>query len=202
MSGTKRGRGRPRQIEPSDAFIARQAEIIDIAVEVFRQHGFDQGTLDDVAATLGTGRASLYHYVGSKPHLLYLIFDRAITTTLARMDELTQIADPAERLRALMRHQVEIIVDNPAMFAVFFGDRPALDDKYEAEIRLKERQLLRNLIQALAAADDAGVVAIDDPRLAAQAILGMTSWIYKWFDPDRDNPDDFIRTCEQLLFRR
>lgn len=196
----KRRPGRPRQVEPSDAFLARRTEIIATAVEVFRQRGFDQGTLDDVAASLGTGRASLYHYVGSKPHLLFLIFDRAITSTLAEMDELMTIADPEQRLRALMRHQVEIITRNPSMFAVFFGDRTALDEKYESEIRPKERRLLRNLIETLVAANEAGVVQVGDPRLAAQAILGMTSWIYKWFDPGRDDPDEFVRICEQLVF--
>jgi AcrR family transcriptional regulator len=49
---------------------------------VFKERGFDQGNLDDDVASLGTGRASLYHFVPSKAHLLYLIFDRAISTTL------------------------------------------------------------------------------------------------------------------------
>lgn len=169
---------------------------------MFRHRDFGQSTLDDVAASLGTGRTSVYHYVGSKPHLLFLIFDRAITTALADMEQLMTIANPEERLRALMRHQVEIITRNPSMFAVFFGDRTALDERYESEIRPKERRLLRNLIEVVAAADRAGEVRVGDPRLAAQAILGMTSWIYKRFDPERYDPDAFVHTCEQLIFGR
>ena len=80
--GAPRKRGRPRQEQPSAAYRAKQAEIVDVAIEVFRERGFELGTLDDVAACLGAGRASLYHYVPSKAHLLYLIFDRAISTTL------------------------------------------------------------------------------------------------------------------------
>ncbi len=144
-----RKRGRPRHEQPSAAYVARQSEIIDVAIEVFKQRGFDQGTLDDVAASLGTGRASLYHYVPSKAHLLYLIFDRAISTTLATMDRLSEIADPGDRLRALIRQQVHTIAANPAMFTVFFGDRPALAERYEADIRPKERRLLRHLIEAV-----------------------------------------------------
>ena len=94
-----RKRGRPRQEQPSPAYRARQAEIIDVAIDVFRERGFDQGNLVDVAASLGTGRASLYHYVPSKAHLLYLIFDRAISTTLATMQQIAATEDPALRLR-------------------------------------------------------------------------------------------------------
>lgn len=196
----KRGRGRPRHEQPSEAYLAKQAEIIDVAIEVFRERGFEQGTLDDVATSLGTGRASLYHYVPSKAHLLYLIFDRAITTTLQTMDRLAAIADPGERLRALIRQQVHTIAANPGMFIVFFGDRPALEERYEAEIRPKERRLLRYLIEAVKAASEAGEISDVEPRMAAQALLGMTSWFHKWYDPTRDDPDAFADVCVQLVF--
>lgn len=167
---------------------------------MFKTRGFDQGTLDDVAASLGTGRASLYHYVPSKAHLLYLIFDRAITSTLDTMAALAAIADPGERLRALIRQQVHTIAANPGMFMVFFGDRPALDERYEEEIRAKERRLLRHLIEAVKAASDAGELGTVEPRLAAQALLGMTSWFHKWYVPGRDDPDQFADVCTQLIF--
>jgi TetR/AcrR family transcriptional regulator, cholesterol catabolism regulator len=197
-----RKRGRPRHEQPSAAYLAKQAEIIDVAIDVFKERGFDQGNLGDVATSLGTGRASLYHYVPSKAHLLYLIFDRAITTTLDTMDRLAAIPDPGDRLRALIRQQVHTIAANPGMFMVFFGDRPALDEKYEADIRPKERRLLRYLIEAVKAASDAGELGDVEPRLAAQALLGMTSWFHKWYNPARDDPDAFADVCVRLVFER
>ena len=196
-----RKRGRPRQERPSAAYYAKQAEIVDVAIDVFQERGFDQGTLDDVAASLGTGRASLYHYVPSKAHLLYLIFDRAISTTLEIMEQLAATSDPGERLRALIRQQVHTIAANPGLFIVFFGDRPALEERYEADIRPKERRLLRHLIEAVKAASATGELGDLEPRLAAQAILGMTSWFHKWYNPARDDPDAFADVCVQLVFR-
>ena len=195
-----RPRGRPRHIRPSAAFLARRAEIVDVAIAVFRERGFKQANLDDVAASLGTGRASLYHYVPSKAHLLYLIFDRAITTTLDTMDRLAVIPDPGERLEALIRQQVHTIAANPGLFVVFFGDRPALDERYEADIRPKERRLLRHLIEAVKAASAAGELQSVEPRLAAQAILGMVNWFHQWYDPGRDSPDAFADVCVHLIF--
>lgn len=198
----KRKPGRPRQERPSEAYLARQSEIVDVAIEVFRERGFDSGSLDDVAAALGTGRASLYHYVPSKAHLLYLVFDRAISTTVARMEELAAtIEDPTDRLRSLMRELIFTIAADPSLFIVFFGDRPALDDKYESEILPKERRVLRLIIEAVADAGRQGSIPVTEPRLAAQAILGMVSWLHKWYDPARDQPEAFAQTCEDLIFR-
>ncbi len=195
----KRGPGRPPNLEPSAAFLARRDQIVETAIAVFSERGFDQGTLDDVAQSLGTSRASLYHYVPSKAHLLYLIFDRAISTTLERMAELSMTEDPISRLEGLIAQQVRVIAENQPMFLVFFGDRPALEERYEEAIRAKERKLLRYLIEAVAEVQNVGELAPGDPRLVAQAILGMTSWFHKWFEPGRDDPDEYARICRDLV---
>ncbi|MEM7095850.1 MAG: TetR/AcrR family transcriptional regulator [Actinomycetota bacterium] len=192
-------RGRPKQDGPSPQWLARREEIIETAARVFGERGYDQGSLDDVAAELGTGRASLYHYIDDKAHLLSLIFDRAISATLARMDVLSAIDDPSERLAALIEHQVRTIVAQQPMFAVFFGNRPALDGQYERDIVAKERRLLRYLIEAVQAAHDDGAIDVPDPRLAAQAILGLSSWTYNWFDPARDSVDELVAACQALV---
>jgi AcrR family transcriptional regulator len=196
---TRRRPGRPRHDGPTAAFLARQQEIIDTAIDVFHDRGFEAGSLDDVAASLGVSKASLYHYVPSKAHLLYLIFDRAISTTLERMHGLAAIDDPAERLRALIRQQVATIAADQPMFRVFFGDRPALDAQYQQTVRDKERELFGLLRDAVVAAMDAGVLPAGDPRLTAQAVLGMTSWFHQWYQEGRDDPAEFAATCIALV---
>ena len=178
--------------------MARQAEIVDAATDVFRVRGFDATALDDVAAAVGLGRASLYHYVPSKAHLLYLVLDRSISLALQRVEALSS-AEPAERLEGFIRQQVSAIADNPAMFTVFFDDRSALAERYEAVIVAKERRYLALLSAIVRDAAEAGVIAAVEPRYGAQAILGMTSWVYKWFDPSRHNVSTVIDTCLRLL---
>ena len=195
----RRRPGRPRHTEPSAAHRQRLEEIVEVAAQVFRRHGYDAGSLDDVAAELELRRASLYHYVRSKAELLHLVFDRAISRALERLEELTSIKDPRERLSALIRHQVLIIAEEPAMFTVFFDYRPRLDEAYEAAIRAKERRYIRVYIQAVRSAITAGALPGLDPRYGAQALLGMTSWTYKWFDPDRDDPELIAQAFTQLI---
>ncbi len=191
--------GRPRNVEPSPEFVARMSEIVETAARVFQAKGYDAGSLDDVAAALDLRKASLYYYVHSKAELLYRVFDRAITLALARLSDALLIDDPRRRLEALIRDQTVNVAREPAFFTVFFDQRPRLAPTYESDIRAKERQYLRVFREAVESAVDQGSLPPVDPRYGAQAILGMTNWVYKWFDPSRDDPERFATTCIELL---
>lgn len=197
----RRPRGRPRLTEPSADYLRRLDEIVSTAVEVFRRDGYDTGSLDAVAEQMGLRKASLYHYVDSKAELLYRVFDRAISVALDRLQELTGITDPQDRLRALIRHQVTLMTDQPEMFAVFFDSRPRLAAGYERDIRAKERQYVRIYAEAVETAGHAGVIPLVDARYGAQGLLGMLIWVYKWFDPERDDADQVAQTFIDLILR-
>lgn len=174
----------------------RREEIIATAATVFHAKGYHAGSLADVEAALGPGGPGLEHYVSSKEHLLYLIFDRAISLALRRLDELATIADPRRRIGAFIAHQVLIVAEEPSMFTVFFESRPRLDAGYEDRIRCKEKAYLQRFVDVVTAGVEAGVLAPVNPRFGAQALLGMSSWIYKWYDPAQDDwaalADDFV----------
>jgi AcrR family transcriptional regulator len=195
----KRRPGRPRLLEPSPEFVARREEILEAAAKVFHEKGYDAGSLDDVADALDLRRASLYYYVESKANLLYMLFERGLDIALAKMDDYLQIAEPTLRLEALIRHQVQTVAGDPSLFSVFFDDRTRLDERYEAAIRKRERQYFEAYFQAVQGALDSGAVAGKSVRYTAQAILGMTTWPYKWFQPGRDEVDLLADTCVELI---
>ncbi|WP_214369814.1 TetR/AcrR family transcriptional regulator [Pseudonocardia sp. H11422] len=195
----RRRPGRPRLTEPSPEYRQRLEEIIETGTRVFHDRGYDSGSLDDVAAELGLRKASLYHYLRSKAQLLYFIFDRAITLALQRLDEMSHIADARQQLATLIAHQVRMVADEPSLFAVFFDQRPRLDDAFEEEIRQKERTYVARIAAVVKRAVAAGDLPDVDPRHAAHALLGMTSWVYKWFDAERDDPDQVAQTMIRMV---
>lgn len=196
----KRPRGRPRLEEPSAEYLARLDQILVAAAGVFHAKGYDAGSLDDVAEELDLRKASLYHYVNSKAQLLYHIFDRALTSALARLEQIVaETDDPVDCLTAFVCHQVSIVAEERSMFSVFFANRPRLDDEFESRIRDLERRYLLHFINVVNAAMEAGAIPIGNPRYTAQAILGMSSWVYKWFDPDQDDWAEVCRCFVQLV---
>lgn len=195
-----RRRGRPRHTEPSPEYRARLDEIVALATEVFRQKGYDAGSLEDVAKELGLRKASLYYYFESKSALLHLIFERAIDDALQRIASIAIIEDPRDRLEALIRHQAIRVASEPSLFTVFFDQRPSLNAADYNKILAKERAYVRAFADAAQLGRDAGILPDADPRTLADILLGMTNWSYKWFDPDRDDPEAFADICVALIF--
>ncbi|MEW6470750.1 MAG: TetR/AcrR family transcriptional regulator [Actinomycetota bacterium] len=186
-------------MEPSPEYVARREEIVAAAAAVFHEKGYDAGTLDDVADALDLRRASLYYYVRSKANLLFLIFEHALDVALSRLEEHMQIEDPRDRLEALIRHQVRTIAGDPSLFSVFFDHRPRLEERYEMELLPRERRYLEVYESTVREAVAAGAIGNVDPRNATHAIMGMTTWSYKWFRPGRDEIDQLADDCVMLV---
>jgi AcrR family transcriptional regulator len=201
---------RPRHYKPSPEFAAKRQKIVSAAAEVFREKGYAKGSLDDVAAVLGIRKPSLYHYVSSKQHLLQLVFHQALNEGLKRMRLLEEIEDPGERLARLIRLQVEVVASDRDHFTVFFdqfsnqesttvkGDRGDIAH----QVRELEREYFSCFVSTVRAATEAGVIPDIDPTYGAQAIIGMTSWIYKWFEPVRHDTEAVIDTYTRLILPR
>ncbi len=195
--------------------MAKRQKIVSAAAEVFREKGYVKGSLDDVAAALGIRKPSLYHYVSSKQHLLQLVFHQALNEGLERMRLLEQIEDPAEKLAGLIRLQVEVVASDRDHFTVFFDQFSSQDPRTVAsqdprtvesdggdiahQVRELEREHFSDFVSTVLAAAEAGVIPAVDPTYGAQAIIGMTSWIYKWFDPVRHDAETIIGTYIRLI---
>ncbi|MHB1710304.1 MAG: TetR/AcrR family transcriptional regulator [Acidimicrobiales bacterium] len=191
--------GRPRHVTPSADYLKRHEEIVEAAAKVFQEKGYGSGSLDDVAAALDLRKASLYYYVHSKAELLYLIFERAIDGAIEDLEQLAISGSPAERLAGLLRHQVRTVASNPSLFAVFFDQRPHLEDDQEARIRDKERRYLGLFVDAVDAAIGSGSIAVENSHYAAQLLLGMANWSYKWVDPDHDDVETIADAAVRLV---
>jgi AcrR family transcriptional regulator len=167
------------------------------AAEVFRAKGYEAGTLEDVATSLDLRRASLYYYFGSKAQLLSALCERTMGMILRIAEDIERVDDPAERLAAMLRLHTGMVAREQGLFTVFFDERGSLADQERA--RDFERRYLRHLVGTVEAAVSAGLLPPTDPYLTALALLGMMSWIYKWYEPGRHDAEAYARTCEALL---
>jgi TetR/AcrR family transcriptional regulator, cholesterol catabolism regulator len=198
----RRGPGRPRHDGPSPKFLARRDEIITAAAKVFGEKGFDAGTLEDVGEAANLRGPTLYHYIDSKAHLLYLIFERTLDIAHANIEErLGHIADPRERLAELIRCQVEMSTRESDFMTVFYDQRPRLDPQHAKQVRARERKYLNVFVSAVAAAADAGVIEVTDVVYAAVAIHTMTTWVYKELRPG-DSTELLAENCVSLILGR
>jgi len=195
-------RGRPRLQGHSEEYKEKLALIVDSAAKAFREKGYSRASLDDVAAMADVRKASLYYYMKSKHELLLAVFERALREGTEKISELATISDPIERLTALIKFQIEMVTSDLDHFAVFFDEMSAKKDgqvQTPDYIRDLERKYFAAFHDTIAYASTQKALPDINPRYAAQALIGMTSWTYKWFDPARHNADEFAETCIDFL---
>ncbi len=193
--------GRPRNVTQSAEYEERRRSIVEAAARVFREKGYDRGSLDDVVQALDIRKASLYYYVKSKAELIGLVFETALVSAREDIARLESIDDPAELLRTLILHQISRVTSDLSHFAVFFDHMGNMDHAAgkSEKLRLLEKAYFQAFSQTVEAAIAKACLPDVDPRYATQAIIGMTCWTYKWFDPQRHDATKLAETCIQLL---
>src|SRR5437867_2717131 len=81
-----------------------RARVLDAAVELFAQHGYDGTSVSQVITKAGVAKGGFYHHFASKESLLYEVYGDLIGRQLATLDEiLSRKLSPAETLRALIQ---------------------------------------------------------------------------------------------------
>src|ERR1700734_841710 len=94
-----------------ETVVDSRQEILRTAARLFQQRGYDATSMNDVAAALKLSKGGLYHHFQSKDEILFEIMDHAMEITQDRvLNPLRGIADPEQRLRALIRLHIEVVL--------------------------------------------------------------------------------------------
>jgi AcrR family transcriptional regulator len=74
--------------------------IIDSAYELFRERGYADTSISDIAAAAGVSKANIYVYFKSKFAILYAVFEPWFRSRIETLeDSVGKISDPREKLR-------------------------------------------------------------------------------------------------------
>src|SRR5579863_10026688 len=94
-----------------ETLVDSRQEILRTAARLFQQRGYDATSMNDVAAALKLSKGGLYHHFQSKDEILFEIMDHAMEITQERViNPVRSIADAEERLRALIRLHIEVVL--------------------------------------------------------------------------------------------
>lgn len=154
-----------------DPRVERSRRVIrQAALDELGAVGFGAFTIESVAARAGVGKSTIYRHWSDK---LSLIAD-AFESSHAQMVPSIETGSARERVKRLLRHVAEVVVD-----PTFSACIPALIEGAERDPRLREfhhrysterrKSLVDVIVEGVAAAEFRSNL---DPELAAVALLG------------------------------
>jgi AcrR family transcriptional regulator len=190
-----------------ETVIDSRQEILRTAARLFQQRGYDATSMNDVAAALKLSKGGLYHHFQSKDEILFEIMDHAMEITQERvLNPVRSIADPEERLRALIRLHIEVVLSpRDREITVMLHENHPLPPSLRKRINARKKDYVHFLESLMAEVQDKArqrsTRAKVSPRAAAFALLGMINWIYQWYKPEGDlQAQNLIPQFTDLIF--
>lgn len=176
-----------------------EQRVFDEAIRLFAEQGFGATSLQQVAASVGVSRPTLYYYFKTKDQLLEKLVGQV---TAAGADAMVQIAaqplDPIAKIRLSTSALVRRRINDPLKFRALDRCESDLNEELAAVHRKAKRTVLHLLIEMIDAGQAAGVVRPVDSRVAALGIIGMCNWSAWWYSPDGSDPEPVINELTDM----
>jgi TetR/AcrR family transcriptional regulator, cholesterol catabolism regulator len=173
--------------EGGAAYAERRAEIIATAARVFRERGYRGASLADVAECLGTDRASLYYYIGSKQELFHEIVRDAAEANAAQAEGIRDGAGTAavKLGRLICALMASYAAHYPYLFVYIQEDLSKVADGTSAwaremtKINKRYDDAVIGIVESGFA--DGSIRSVAPARVIAYGIIGMVNWTHRWY---------------------
>jgi AcrR family transcriptional regulator len=159
--------------------------LLDVAVAVFNERGFEATSMDELAGRLGVTKSAIYHHVPSKVELLRLALDRALDGLFAVLDEPGATSGPAiDRLEHVVRGSVRVLATQLPFVTLLLRVRG--NSPVETAALRRRREFDRVVTDLVRAAEEEGDVRPDvDPAVTSRLLFGTVNSLTEWYRPGR-----------------
>ena len=157
--------------------------ILDVAVRLFNEQGYDAKSVSDLARRLGLTKSALYHHFSSKEELLSVALEAALGGLEAVLDQpAARTGAASDRLRFVLTGATDVLVAQLPAVTLLLRVR---GNSAVEQAALERRRVFDHRVTALVAAAQAeGEVRDDvDAAVAARLLFGMINSVVEWYRP-------------------
>jgi AcrR family transcriptional regulator len=163
----------------------KRSAILRAAARLFRERGFEQTRLTDIADALNITKPALYYYVGNKEEILITIQRLGLEQMLDGFDELVASEKSgAELLTTLLTRYGEWATTEFGVCVVrLFNVR--ISPRNAKVLHAARSTLERKVCALFVRGMEDGSIKPCHPELAATALFGSLNWMAFWYDRSR-----------------
>jgi AcrR family transcriptional regulator len=164
---------------------ARRREVIAAATAVFSERGYRAASMNDIAAKMGMGKASLYHYVASKEDVLIELYEDVLRENVIAARRIAGSERTAlEALAELIADRVAYTCRNRELLRIFFEEEAELPARQQSRLISVRHEYVQTLLDMVARGEAAGEFSLPTtPQIFVNTVLGAANWVYKWYQP-------------------
>jgi AcrR family transcriptional regulator len=163
----------------------RRMAVLEASTEIFSRQGYRGTTMNDIAAEVGLGKPSLYHYFKSKEEILVRLYENVLAEGVAAAQAVVdETPDPLEAFRKLLVSRVTYTCENLELLKIFFEEEGELPKRLSRKM-FERRGGFERILQSVVAdyLDQSGTELKTSVTVYVNTCLGAVNWTYKWFNP-------------------
>ena len=164
---------------------SRMDEVYAKAAMLFREKGYLNTTVNEIAKELGIQKGSLYYYITDKETLLYDILNQTMDAMLERVGSIPiEELEPAKKLERVIHAHIVNATQYLNEFSVLLHDTKHLQPELRGKILSKRNQYEEIFLRIIREGISNKIFLKEDQKILAYMILGSCNWLYQWFSPD------------------
>ena len=170
--------------ESNRPFKARTEDVYTKEAVLFKEKGYLNTSVNEIAQKLKIQKASLYYYIKDKETLLFEILNRTMDHMLKEVGDIPMhTLAPEQKLDHVIRAHIVNASHYLNEFSVLLHDTQHLQPAQRKIIHSKRDQYEEIFVRILKEGISQKVFVNHDPRMLAFMILGSCNWLYQWFSP-------------------
>ncbi|MGE3269240.1 MAG: TetR/AcrR family transcriptional regulator [Chloroflexota bacterium] len=168
----------------------RQEKILDAALDVFAEHGYQEATVDEIASTASTSKGGIYFHFPGKDAIFMALLDRSARQLLARVAEsVASEPDPIAKVDAALQALAETFGSHRSLARLFLIEARGAGPRFHSRMAEVQARFVAFLQQHLEEAVRQGLVPPFDTEVASQAWFGaLNQVIISWALADNPRP--------------
>ncbi|AQQ54718.1 TetR/AcrR family transcriptional regulator [Planococcus lenghuensis] len=162
----------------------KREDILRSASLVIAREGFQNATMEDIAAELLMTKGSLYYYFNSKQELLYHCHDWILSDAMEKMEEI--VAKPisaVEKLKQAIKMHLQVAIQEKDVFNLIIKPAQVFPEEYVQTILIKRDKYAEYFDKIIEQGMEMGEFAPKHAKMVRMIILGATNWVQVWYSP-------------------
>lgn len=181
----------------------KRLEILDAAMKLFSERGFERTTVDEIAASANVGKGTIYLYFENKEEVFFASVEEGLATMHRLSSEI--LAGPGDylsKIGAVIRAHLQFVEQNRAFYKIFMKERlnsqAFSDDKTRGRIKTAHQKLNQLMEEYLKTGITQGCFRCGDPHQFMLAYNGIVNhFAFNWILEGR--PESLADLTEPIL---
>lgn len=162
----------------------KKEDILRSASLVIARNGYQNATMEDIAAELLMTKGALYYYFKNKEELLYSCHDLILSAAMEKMEAIySEELSSMDKMRKAIKMHLDIAIREKEVFNLIVKPEQLFSGENIEGIIQKRDQYAGIFDRIIAQGVKRGEFTVSDKKMARMIILGATNWVQVWYSP-------------------